>query len=125
MLKNGDSGLIRLRLKPESLGDVKIELNLSDKNISGKIVVQSDEAKHAFERNMNDLADAFRQGGFDSARLEVSVGSGSQQGNQGTANGDSGSPFYSGRLRSVIAPVASNFPNVWNTPRYGAVDILA
>ena len=25
----------------------------------------------------------------------------------------------------MIAPVASNFPNVWNTPRYGAVDILA
>jgi flagellar hook-length control protein FliK len=125
VLKDGDSGLIRLRLKPESLGDVKIELNLSDKNISGKIVVQSDEAKHAFERNMNDLADAFRQGGFDSARLEVSVGSGSQQGNRGSAGGDSASPFFSGRLRSDIAPAASSQNNVFGSARRGAVDILA
>ena len=77
VLKDGDAGTIRLRLKPESLGNVKIELNLSDNNISGRITVESDEAKSAFERNMNELADAFKQGGFDSARLEVAVGGGS------------------------------------------------
>ncbi|MDA8427329.1 MAG: flagellar hook-length control protein FliK, partial [Treponema sp.] len=125
VLKDGDSGMIRLRLKPESLGDVKIELNLSDKNISGRIVVQSDEAKHAFERNLNDLADAFRQGGFESAKLEVSVGSGSQQGNQGAAGGDTGAPFYSERLRGAVAPTAPSQAGAWSSARRGAVDILA
>jgi flagellar hook-length control protein FliK len=128
VLKDGDAGTIRLRLKPESLGNVKIELNLSDNNISGRIVVESDEAKSAFERNMNQLTDAFRQGGFDSARLEVAVGGGSGGGasGNGAGSGDSSGPFYSERLRSAVsssadpATAASAYAR-----RGGAVDILA
>jgi flagellar hook-length control protein FliK len=128
VLKDGDSGTIRLRLKPESLGNVKIELNLSDNNISGRIIVESDEAKNAFERNMNELADAFKQGGFDSARLEVAVGGGSGGGASGNGEhaGDSAGPFYSERLRSAVgssadpATAASAYAR-----RGGAVDILA
>jgi len=108
VLRDGDAGTIRLRLRPESLGNVKIELNLSDNNISGKIVVESDEAKSAFEKNMNDLADAFRQGGFDSAKLEVAVGSGSGGGAQAQGGRSEGSadPFFSERLRSAISSPA-------------------
>jgi len=101
VLRDGDSGTIRLRLRPESLGNVKIELNLTDNNISGRIVVESDEAKSAFERNMSELSDAFRRGGFESASLQVSVGSGSGSGanaNSGTGEG----PFYSERLRAAV-----------------------
>jgi hypothetical protein len=106
ILRDGDAGTIRLRLRPESLGNVKIELNLSDNNINGRIVVESDAAKSAFERNMNELADAFRQGGFDSARLEVAVGGGSggQAGRGGEGEGPG--PFYSERLRSAVASPA-------------------
>lgn len=109
VLRDGDAGTIRLRLKPESLGNVKIELNLSDNNISGKIVVESDEAKTAFEKNMNDLSDAFKQGGFDSARLEVSVGSGSGGGTQaqGGRSDASPDPFFSERLRSAVSSPAA------------------
>jgi flagellar protein FlbC len=104
VLRDGDSGTIRLRLRPESLGNVKIELNLSDNNISGKIIVESDEAKSAFERNMAELADAFKSGGFESARLEVSVGSGA---GGGPSQGEAGAgPFYSERLRSAAASPA-------------------
>ena len=125
VLKDGDSGTIRLRLKPESLGNVKIELNLSDNNISGKIIVQSDAAKHAFEKNMVELSDAFRQGGFDSARLEVSVGSGSQQGSgSATGGGEAAGPFYSARLQNVATAVAAQ-GGPWGAQRNGAVDILA
>jgi flagellar hook-length control protein FliK len=108
VLRDGDAGTIRLRLKPESLGNVKIELNLSDNNISGKIVVESDEAKTAFEKNMNDLSDAFKQGGFDSARLEVSVGSGSGNSpqSQGGRSDSSPDPFFSERLRSAVSSPA-------------------
>jgi len=102
VLRDGDAGTIRLRLRPESLGEVKIELNLSDKSISGKIVVESEDAKSAFERTMAELSDAFRQGGFETAGLEVSVGSGSGR----QAGGEGGSdvaPFFSERLRAVSA----------------------
>ncbi len=101
VLRDGDSGTIRLRLRPESLGNVKIELNLADNNISGRIVVESDEAKSAFERNMSELSDAFRRGGFESASLQVSVGSGSGQG-AGREGSAAEGPFFSERLRAAV-----------------------
>ena len=61
VLKDGDAGLIRLRLEPETLGGVKIELKLTEKHISGTIVVESDEAKSAFEGNMNALPTPSRE----------------------------------------------------------------
>jgi flagellar hook-length control protein FliK len=127
VLRDGDAGTIRLRLKPESLGNVKVELNLSDNNISGRILVESDEAKAAFEKNMNQLADAFRQGGFDSARLEVAVGGGSGNGASGNGqSGNEGGPFYSERLRSAVGSSADPVTAVAAySRRGGAVDILA
>jgi flagellar hook-length control protein FliK len=128
VLRDGDAGTIRLRLRPESLGNVKIELNLSDNNISGRIMVESDEAKSAFEKNMNELADAFKQGGFDSARLEVSVGGGSggwTSGGDGRADAGSG-PFFSERLRSTVGSAADHAAASGAYARRGsAVDILA
>jgi flagellar hook-length control protein FliK len=116
ILKDGDSGQIRLRLRPESLGGVKIELNLSDNNISGRIVVESDEARSAFERSLGDLADAFRAGGFESASLEVSVGSGG-----GTGSERGASPFYSERSQEETEREAE----IVRDRRRSLVDILA
>ena len=96
VLRDGDSGTIRMRLHPESLGGVKIELKLADNGISGKIIVESDEARNAFEKNMAQLQDAFTQGGFESARLEVEVGSGGSGAANGQAQQADG-PFWSTR----------------------------
>jgi flagellar hook-length control protein FliK len=127
VLKDGDAGTIRLRLKPESLGNVKIELNLSENNISGRILVESDKAKSAFERNMNQLADAFKQGGFDSASLEVAVGGGSGGGspNDSSRKG-SPEPFFSERLRGAVGSTADPAAAVTAySRRGGSIDIYA
>lgn len=124
VLKDGDAGTIRLRLHPESLGGVKIELNLADNNISGKIIVESDAAKSAFEKNMAQLQDAFKQGGFESARLEVQVGSGNSGGSGGGE--EAAKPFWS--ERRGLASLAEAVPD---SSGYGsargrsALDILA
>lgn len=126
ILKDGDAGTIRLRLHPDSLGGVKIELQLADKSISGKIIVESDEAKTAFERNMASLQDAFKQGGFESARLEVQVGSG----NSGAAGGqgqDGPVPFWSERrgLDSLAVAVPEVGQESRRAKARGGVDLLA
>jgi len=100
ILKDGDSGTIRMRLNPPELGKVKIELNLADNSISGKIIVESDAAKNAFEKGLADLQDAFRSGGFESAKLEVSVGSG-DAGGAGARQDGGAAPFWSERSRSL------------------------
>lgn len=125
VLREGDAGTIRLRLKPESLGNIKIELNLAENNISGRILVESDAAKSAFERNMSQLSDAFRQGGFDSARLEVAVGGGSG-GSQNSRRDDGGGPFFSERMRGAVGSTADPATSASAYARRGgAVDILA
>ncbi len=127
VLKDGDAGTIRLRLKPESLGNVKIELNLSENNISGRILVESDKAKSAFERNMNQLADAFKQGGFDSASLEVAVGGGSGGGSSRDSSWKgSPEPFFSERLRGAVGSMADPATAVTAySRRGGSIDIYA
>lgn len=98
VLRDGDAGMIRLRLEPESLGNVKIELKMSEKNITGRIIVETDEARNAFERSLSSLRDAFTESGFETASLEVSVGGGQAEGGGDPAEPGAG-PFFTERLR--------------------------
>jgi hypothetical protein len=79
MLRDGNGGLaegtIRLALKPESLGNVKIRLEMAENKITGRIFVESEEALRAFEREIASLEKAFRDSGFDAANLEMSLAS--------------------------------------------------
>jgi flagellar hook-length control protein FliK len=110
VLKDGNLGLIRLRLEPEHLGGVKIELKLAEKQISGRIIVESDLAGEAFRSSIDSLKDAFASAGFETSSLEVEVRNGNGQ--QGGARQDGGpdepgSPRWSARLRELDAAVPS------------------
>jgi flagellar hook-length control protein FliK len=72
-LRDGNEGTIRLALKPESLGNVKIHLEMAENKIIGHIVVESEEALRAFEREISSLEKAFKDSGFESANLQMSL----------------------------------------------------
>jgi len=74
VLKDGGSGEIKLILKPEQLGSVRIRLNLTDNKLTGQIIVDSLAVKEVFEQNLQNLERAFKESGFDTAALNVSVG---------------------------------------------------
>ena len=102
VLRDGNEGLIRLSLKPESLGSVKIRLELADNKIAGRIIVESDEALKAFEKEIASLEQAFLDGGFDGASLELSVSSDGARGKGGFAEGRDGpKPFWSERVAAT------------------------
>lgn len=87
ILKDGGSGEIKLILKPEQLGSVRIRLNLTDNRITGQIIVDSSAVKDIFEQNLQNLERAFKENGFDTAALNVSVGgdhSGDREREQGS-----------------------------------------
>jgi len=69
--KNGGEGTIRLSLRPASLGDVKIHLEMTENRITGLIVVESNEALRAFGKELSVLEKAFRDSGFSEASLEM------------------------------------------------------
>ncbi|ULQ59792.1 flagellar hook-length control protein FliK [Brucepastera parasyntrophica] len=130
ILRNNDTGLIRLTLHPESLGNVKISLELSgDKKISGKIIVSSKEAYDAFNENLDGLSEAFVKGGFESAGFDLSW-SGGEGANYGRQHdgGRISSPFYASSIPSVMlaSENADTVDNGHGYSKYTAmVDVFA
>lgn len=76
ILKDGGSGEIKLILKPEQLGKVRIRLNLTDNKLTGQIIVDSSAVKDIFEQNLQNLERAFKESGFETTALNVFVGGG-------------------------------------------------
>jgi hypothetical protein len=101
ILRDGGEGLIRLSLKPDTLGNVKIRLEMAENKITGHIVVESGEALRAFEREIGALEQAFRDSGFDGADLNMSLASG-DPGAEGRREGG-GDPFFSERFAAEQA----------------------
>ena len=107
ILKDNSAGLIRLSLRPETLGNVKIQLEMSENKITGHIIVESSEALKAFEREIKSLEQAFRDSGFEGAQLDMALSSGNEGSNQ-EQNGEK-MFSYSEKL------AAENYDNIVDT----------
>jgi flagellar hook-length control protein FliK len=95
MVRDGGEGTIRLSLKPEALGMVKIRLEMAENKITGHIIVESDEALRAFEKEIGALEQAFRDSGFEGASLDMALaGDGRQNSGQGQWNREAATPFF-------------------------------
>ncbi|MGP1512088.1 MAG: flagellar hook-length control protein FliK [Treponema sp.] len=99
VLKDNDAGQIKLILHPESLGNVKIDLEISDKTLTGRITVASREAFNAFKESSESLRQAFINSGFENAGFELAMaGSDSFGGNlNGREQNDAGKAFAAGK----------------------------
>jgi flagellar hook-length control protein FliK len=101
-LKDNNAGEIRMTLHPESLGKVKVALNLSDGSLAGQIFVENQSVKDVFQSNMDGLMQAFRDGGWNNLNLQVSVG-----GDQKRQNDAAPEPAKNyGRQVSGVSPEA-------------------
>jgi hypothetical protein len=97
-LRDGGEGTVRLSLRPESLGNVKIRLEMADNKVTGHIIVESEAALRAFEREIASLEQAFRDSGFDGANLGMSLSGGTDRGWNGE---DAGHPALTERLAAL------------------------
>jgi flagellar hook-length control protein FliK len=96
VLSDGGQGTIKLSLKPETLGNVKIRLEMAENRITGHIIVDSEEALRAFEKEVHTLEQAFKDSGFESATLDANLASNNgQSGRQW--DGDT-RPYFSERF---------------------------
>ena len=73
VVRGGERGEIRLNLKPETLGSVRIALQMQDGHIAGRIIVDNQSVREAFEQNLAALQKAFAESGMDASGLEVTV----------------------------------------------------
>jgi flagellar hook-length control protein FliK len=74
VLRDHDQGEIRLVLKPDNLGRVRIKLDLRENRIDGTIYVENGSIREIFEQNLPDLMRAFRESGFELGSFNVAVG---------------------------------------------------
>jgi hypothetical protein len=108
LLRDGGEGTIRLALRPETLGNVKIQLELAEKKITGHIIVESNEALRAFEREIHSLEQAFKDSGFGETSLDMSLASGSDGNGENPHQRDpEAGPFFSERFALSIYDAAS------------------
>jgi flagellar hook-length control protein FliK len=105
VLKDQNAGEIRMTLYPESLGKVKVALNLDDNSLAGQIYVENQTVKDVFQANMDGLMQAFRDGGYSDLSLQVSVGNGNGGQNASQNQGQAATARDYGRQVSSSAPV--------------------
>ncbi len=118
-LSDGGKGEIRLFLKPEHLGRVRIALDLNENHIAGRILVENNTVRQAFLDNMNDLVRSFRESGFDAASLDVGL---ENEGGQSREGAEKKDPYFSDRLKDFQDSVPRTDRPVG---RHGLVDLIA
>jgi flagellar hook-length control protein FliK len=106
ILRDG-GGEIKLTLKPESLGNVRIRMNLVDNAIEGRIIVDNTAVKHVFEGSLDSLMRALTAEGFQTASLQVSVGG---------QNADGGRPDRESLPRTRRIEASRAVAGDWNVP---------
>jgi len=126
-LRDEGASTIRLLLKPETLGNVKISLEMAENKVTGLIVVESEDALRAFKREILSLEQAFKDSGFGSVELNLSL---AQEGrNTEEQNGDR-EQFLNGQFAASrydasdsSEPIMANI--AFNGREFGAINVLA
>jgi flagellar protein FlbC len=117
VVRSDSSGEIKVVLHPENMGRVRIQVQMEDNRIAGRIYVDNTSVKEAFEANLKNLERAFLQEGFDSAKLDVFVG-GREQSHRQKASASTG---WNGSAeeRAAVESLAASVPQV---DRYSLYD---
>jgi flagellar hook-length control protein FliK len=116
VLKDGGKGTINLILHPEKLGNVKVKLEMSENIITGKIVVQSEEAYNALKTSLPVLKAAFSESGFDTAGFDLSWAG--NHNNGGSEQSDK-NPQWFKYAEDQMKVFDSDFADFENSAAYG------
>lgn len=130
ILKNNDKGSINLVLHPDDIGNVKINLSMDGKTVSGHIIVQTKEAMAMFKENAQDLRNEFIKNGFDVANFDVSYNdnSGANQ-DRGFENFHGGNEFAARKVyngsQGVAAEVNGEYEEINSINSEYSINIVA
>jgi len=111
-LRDGGNGTIKIALHPETLGNVKIHLEMTENKITGRIIVESEEALNAFRKELSALEQAFKDSGYANADLNLSLaadnsGAQEQEFDEGSFASRMAASCYEDGFEQESAPVIS------------------
>jgi flagellar hook-length control protein FliK len=91
MLSESDKAEIRLIIRPPELGRVRINLQMENGHIAGRILVDNGSVREVMEQNLPALQRAFAEAGLDVGSFEVATGDSRQDpGTDGERNSSTG-----------------------------------
>lgn len=103
-----DSSSISLKLNPEELGEVKLEMVVEKDRVRAMILAQSQQVQEVLERHLPRLREAMQQQGLKLEEVQVSVDSRQQESHRGFAQdhrqGANPSRFGAGRSGLAHSP---------------------
>jgi hypothetical protein len=73
IMSEANRGEIRLVIRPPELGRVRIDLQMENGHIAGRILVDNGSVREVFEQNLASLQRAFAEAGLELGDLEVST----------------------------------------------------
>jgi len=122
VIRGSDSGEIRLNLKPETLGNVRILLEMHDGRVAGRIVVENSSVRDVFEQNLASLSRAFREEGIEFDGLDVTVSDPGQGSDDGAGKGDGSQPKVAARTAAQFAKTVPDIELI--DVEYGQVNLV-
>ncbi|PIE59711.1 MAG: hypothetical protein CSA32_02680 [Desulfobulbus propionicus] len=73
-----ESGSIRLKLYPQELGELRMEIEVKQDNIKAHITTQNLQAQEALDRHLPKLREALAMQGMELGEVEITVAAGEQ-----------------------------------------------
>lgn len=80
MLKDAENAEVKLIIRPPELGRVRIQLEMNNGHIAGRILVDNGNVREVIEQNLASLQRAFEAAGLEVGSFEVSTGDARQEG---------------------------------------------
>ena len=119
IVRSADRGEIRLHLRPENLGSVRITLHMQDGHIAGRIIVDNQTVREVFEQNLASLQRAFQESGLEASGVQISLAdSGGRDGRDGEASGRTGPRVVADRFGQLVPDLG------WIDEQHDLVDLV-
>jgi len=118
VVRGKESGEMRLVLRPENLGSVRVRMQMEDGLITVRFLVENNGVRQALEQNLAGLQQAFKDAGLETGSLDVSVGNG--------GNGDAEQQDQGDSARRDVHRLSAAVPGIseFGFPEH-AVDLIA
>jgi len=113
VLSRANAGEVRINLRPDNLGRVRVQIHLEENRLTGRIFVESAAAREAFRSSLDGLHTRLVESGFGAADLELAWDEG--RGNLAW-NGESTSPH-----RKDTRSAAKEFENMASIAHWEAL----
>ena len=120
VVRDSKNGSFSIRMQPESLGRVNVNLNLEQGVLVGKFLVDTNEAKEALLENIQSVVDKLQESGISVGGFNVNV----RDENKSRYDYNNESVFHNFGMKKVIEAAGAGYESNSSYVHDGAIDMI-